>query len=81
MAGLVGGGIGLGLSALAIGVAGDAFALTGPDGVEAVVLVIIPLPSWLSSVLTAYVFALPALARALAAAPAGFFEGRLGRPE
>ena len=32
LAGLIGGSIGLGLSALAINLAGDAFALAGPDG-------------------------------------------------
>ncbi|PPI85561.1 ABC transporter permease [Marinobacter maroccanus] len=79
LAGLVGGGIGLGLSAVAISLAGDAFALAGPDGTGGwLSLWFVPLLlSWLFAVLTAYVFALPALARALAAAPAGLFRGQV----
>jgi len=79
LAGLVGGGIGLGLSAVAISLAGDAFALSGPDGAgHGASLWFAPLLlGWLFAVLTAYVFALPALARALAASPAGLFRGRV----
>lgn len=79
LAGLIGGGIGLGLSAVAISMAGDAYALSGPDGVGGwLSLWFIPLLlSWLFAVLTAYVFALPALARALAASPAGLFRGQV----
>ncbi|MDJ0739622.1 MAG: ABC transporter permease [Gammaproteobacteria bacterium] len=79
LAGLIGGGIGLGLSAVAIGLAGDAFALSGPDGAgHWLSLWLVPLLlSWLFAVLTAYVFALPALARALAASPAGLFRGEV----
>ncbi|GGY61880.1 ABC transporter permease [Marinobacter zhanjiangensis] len=76
LAGLIGGGVGLGLSAVAISVAGDAFAMSGAG--NWVGLWFIPLLlSWLFAVLTAYVFALPALARALAASPAGLFRGQV----
>ena len=79
LAGLIGGGIGLGLSAVAIGLAGEAFALSGPGGAGGwLMLWLVPLLlSWLFAVLTAYVFALPALARALAASPAGLFRGQV----
>ncbi|MCL7945429.1 FtsX-like permease family protein [Marinobacter sp. ATCH36] len=79
LAGLVGGGIGLGLSAVAISLAGDAYAISGPDGAgDWLSLWFVPLLlSWLFAVLTAYVFALPALARALAAPPAGLFRGQV----
>jgi putative ABC transport system permease protein len=79
LAGLIGGGIGLGLAAIAISVAGDAFALAGPDSAgNWLSLWLVPLLlSWLFAVLTAYVFALPALARALAASPAGLFRGQV----
>lgn len=79
LAGLIGGGIGLGFSAVAISLAGDAYALSGPDGAGGwLSLWFVPLLlSWLFAVLTAYVFALPALARALAASPAGLFRGQV----
>lgn len=79
LAGLIGGGIGLGFSAVAISLAGDAYALSGPEGAGGwLSLWFIPLLlSWLFAVLTAYVFALPALARALAASPAGLFRGQV----
>jgi putative ABC transport system permease protein len=79
LAGLTGGGIGLGFSAVAIGLAGDAYELAGPDGAgDWISLWLVPLLlSWLFAVLTAYVFALPALARALAASPAGLFRGQV----
>jgi putative ABC transport system permease protein len=79
LSGLVGSAIGLGFSVLALGLAGDAFPLTGPDGAgHWLSLWAVPLLlSWLFAVLTAYVFALPALARALAAAPAGLFRGQV----
>lgn len=79
LAGLIGGGVGLAFSAVAVGLAGDAFALAGPEGAGGwVALWLVPLLlSWLFAVLTAYVFALPALARALAASPAGLFRGRV----
>lgn len=80
LAGLIGGGIGLGLAAAAIGLAGDAFAVSGPEGASEnwISLWFVPLLlSWLFAVLTAYVFALPALARALAASPAGLFRGQV----
>ena len=79
LAGLIGGGIGLGLSAVAIGLAGDAFALSNPaEPGHWLSLWFVPLLlSWLFAVLTAYVFALPALARALAAPPAGLFRGQV----
>lgn len=80
LAGLIGGGIGLALSAVAISLAGDAFALSGPGetGSGWMALWVVPLLlSWLFAVLTAYVFALPALARALAASPAGLFRGQV----
>jgi putative ABC transport system permease protein len=79
LAGLIGGGIGLALSAAAIGLAGDAFALPGSDGSgQWLMQWAVPLLlSWLFAVLTAYVFALPALARALAASPAGLFRGQV----
>lgn len=79
LAGLIGGGIGLAFSAVAISLAGDAYALSGPDGAGGwLSLWFIPLLlSWLFAVLTAYVFALPALARALAASPAGLFRGQV----
>ncbi|WP_197675086.1 ABC transporter permease [Halopseudomonas salegens] len=74
IAGLVGGAIGLGLSTAALSLAGDAFAVA--DSSDLVSLWILPLLlSWLFAVLTAYVFALPALARALSASPAGLFRG------
>lgn len=82
LAGLIGGGIGLGMSTVAIGLAGDAFALSGSDNAglagQWIGLWVVPLLlSWLFAVLTAYVFALPALARALAASPAGLFRGQV----
>ena len=79
LAGLIGGGIGLGFSTVAISLAGDAYALSGPEGARGwLSLWFIPLLlSWLFAVLTAYVFALPALARALAASPAGLFRGQV----
>ncbi|MEX0604027.1 MAG: FtsX-like permease family protein [Marinobacter sp.] len=80
LAGLIGGGIGLGLSAMAISLAGDAFAVPGSigEGGHWIALWIVPLLlSWLFAVLTAYVFALPALARALSASPAGLFRGQV----
>jgi putative ABC transport system permease protein len=79
LAGIVGGAIGLALAAAAIGLAGDAFALPGSgDAGQWIALWLVPLLlSWLFAVLTAYVFALPALARALAASPAGLFRGRV----
>lgn len=83
LAGLIGGGLGLALAAVAMGVAGDAFAVSGSGagsgaGSDWLSLWLLPLLlSWLFSVLTAYVFALPALARALAASPAGLFRGQL----
>lgn len=79
LAGLIGGGIGLGFSAVAISLAGHAYALSGPEGAGGwLSLWFIPLLlSWLFAVLTAYVFALPALARALAASPAGLFRGQV----
>jgi len=79
LAGLIGGGVGLGFSAVAISLAGDAYALSGPEGAGGwLSLWFIPLLlSWLFAVLTAYVFALPALARALAASPAGLFRGQV----
>jgi putative ABC transport system permease protein len=79
LAGLVGGGAGLGLSAVAVHLAGDAFALPGSEGATHwLSRWIVPLLfSWLFAVLTAYVFALPALARALAASPAGLFRGEV----
>lgn len=79
LAGLIGGGIGLGLSSVALHVAGDAFTAGGSAGAANVLsLWVIPLLlSWVFAVLTAYVFALPALARALAAPPAGLFRGQV----
>jgi putative ABC transport system permease protein len=79
IAGLVGGGIGLGFAAVAISMAGDAYDLAGPAGAGSwISLWFVPLLlSWLFAVLTAYVFALPALARALAASPAGLFRGQV----
>ncbi len=79
LAGLVGGGLGLGFSAVAISLAGDAYALSAPGGAGGgISLWLLPLLlSWLFAVLTAYVFALPALARALAASPAGLFRGQV----
>ncbi|MDP4533366.1 ABC transporter permease [Marinobacter salarius] len=79
LAGLIGGGIGLGFSAVSISLAGDAYALSGPEGAGGwLSLWFVPLLlSWLFAVLTAYVFALPALARALAASPAGLFRGQV----
>jgi putative ABC transport system permease protein len=82
LAGIIGGAIGLALSAAALGLAGDALALpgSGDTGVAGqwIALWLVPLLlSWLFAVLTAYVFALPALARALAASPAGLFRGRV----
>jgi putative ABC transport system permease protein len=75
LAGIIGGAIGLGLAAVAISLAGDAFALSGSSGAGQWVVPL--LLSWLFAVLTAYVFALPALARALAASPAGLFRGKV----
>lgn len=87
VAGLIGGAIGLGMSAVAISLAGDAFAMPGSgeaaQGMAASLSIwlslwITPLLlSWLFAVLTAYVFALPALAKALAASPAGLFRGQV----
>ncbi|TGN41850.1 ABC transporter permease [Marinobacter confluentis] len=79
IAGLVGGGVGLGFAAVAISMAGDAYDLAGPAGAgDWISLWFVPLLlSWLFAVLTAYVFALPALARALAASPAGLFRGQV----
>lgn len=79
LAGIVGGAAGLGLSALGTELAGDAFAVSGPSGLgSGTARWIGPLLlSWLFAVLTAYVFALPALARALAASPAGLFRGQV----
>lgn len=79
LAGLIGGVIGLGFAAVAISMAGDAYELSGPAGAGSwVSLWLVPLLlSWLFAVLTAYVFALPALARALAASPAGLFRGQV----
>ncbi len=79
LAGFIGGGIGLGFAAVAISLAGDAFALAAPDGAGSWIgrLLVPLLLSWLFAVLTAYVFALPALARALAASPAGLFRGQV----
>lgn len=79
LAGLIGGIIGLTLSALALSLAGEAFAVSG-SGSAGLWLAQYVLPlvlSWLFAVLTAYVFALPALARALAASPAGLFRGKV----
>ncbi|SDS50805.1 putative ABC transport system permease protein [Halopseudomonas xinjiangensis] len=79
LAGIIGGVVGLVLSALAIYLAGDSFALSSPVGAaQWMTLWTLPLLlSWLFAVLTAYVFALPALARALAASPAGLFRGKV----
>ncbi|WP_067560745.1 ABC transporter permease [Halofilum ochraceum] len=79
VAGVIGGGLGLGLAAIAISVAGNAFAFVDTDGSASwISLWLLPLfLSWLFAVLTAYVFALPALARALAASPAGLFRGQV----
>ena len=80
LAGLIGGGIGLGLSSMAISLAGNTFAASGTGGVNGASLSLWLIPlllSWLFAVLTAYVFALPALARALAASPAGLFRGQV----
>lgn len=78
-AGLIGGAIGLAFSAVAISLAGDAYALSGPEGAKGwLSLWFVPLLlSWLFAVLTAYVFALPSLARALAASPVGLFRGQV----
>lgn len=84
LAGLLGGIIGLGISAIATSLVSEAFALQGPDGYVQgdfalwLSVWIMPLMlSWLFALLTAYVFALPSLARALAASPAGLFRGRV----
>jgi putative ABC transport system permease protein len=79
LAGVIGGALGLALSAVALTLAGDAFALSGPGSAgQWIALWVLPLLlSWLFAVLTAYVFALPALARALAASPAGLFRGKV----
>lgn len=79
LSGLVGGGLGLGLSIVATSLAGEAFPLAGPGGEgHSHAFWSVPLLlSWLFAVLTAYVFALPALARALAASPAGLFRGQV----
>ena len=79
LAGIIGGAIGLALSAIALTLAGDAFTVSGSNGAgQWIALWAVPLLlSWLFAVLTAYVFALPALARALAASPAGLFRGKV----
>lgn len=79
LAGLIGGAVGLVLSAVALHLAGDAFALSASnDARQLFSQWVVPLfLSWLFAVLTAYVFALPALARALAASPAGLFRGKV----
>ena len=82
LAGLVGGGVGLGMMSAVIGLAGDTFALSGSDSASVdggwlALWVKTLLLSWLFAVLTAYVFALPALAKALAASPAGLFRGQV----
>ncbi|MCQ4258977.1 ABC transporter permease [Stutzerimonas stutzeri] len=79
LAGITGGVIGLALSAVAIHLSGDAFAVSLSGGASQWLgLWIAPLLlSWLFAVLTAYIFALPALARALAASPAGLFRGKV----
>ena len=79
LAGLIGGAIGLALSALATHLAGDAFALSASTGTgQWIAQWVVPLLlSWMFAVLTAYVFALPALAKALAASPAGLFRGQV----
>ncbi|GAA3965655.1 ABC transporter permease [Allohahella marinimesophila] len=77
LAGIIGGGIGLVLSAVAISLAGDSFAISGRDGDWTALWLVPLLLSWLFATLTAYVFALPALARALAASPAGLFRGEV----
>jgi len=79
LAGLIGGGLGLGFASAAISLAGDAYAIAGSGGAgDWVSRWVFPLLlSWLFAVLTAYVFALPALARALAASPAGLFRGQV----
>lgn len=79
LAGIIGGTIGLALSAVATSLAGDAFALSGPEGTaQWIAQWAMPLLlSWMFAVLTAYVFALPALAKALAASPAGLFRGQV----
>ena len=83
LAGLIGGVIGLGMSSIAIALSGDTFALSSTQQMRSgmadwLSLWIIPLLlSWLFAVLTAYVFALPALAKALAASPAGLFRGQV----
>jgi putative ABC transport system permease protein len=79
LAGLIGGAVGLAFSAAAISFAGDAFVVSeSAGGVQWLAQWLVPLLlSWLFAVLTAYVFALPALARALAAPPAGLFRGQV----
>ncbi|WP_223825417.1 ABC transporter permease [Halopseudomonas salina] len=79
IAGLVGGALGVGLSTVALSLADNTFAATESSGAGQWISVwILPLLlSWLFAVLTAYVFALPALAKALAASPAGLFRGKV----
>ncbi|WP_339842608.1 FtsX-like permease family protein [uncultured Halopseudomonas sp.] len=79
IAGLVGGAVGLGLSTLALSLAGDTFDVAEASSAGQWLSLWIPplLLSWLFAVLTAYVFALPALAKALAASPAGLFRGKV----
>ncbi|WP_219858335.1 ABC transporter permease [Stutzerimonas azotifigens] len=79
LAGIIGGAVGLALSAVALNLAGDAFAVSASNGAgQWIAQWVVPLLlSWLFAVLTAYVFALPALARALAASPAGLFRGKV----
>lgn len=79
LAGIIGGALGLALSVAALNLAGDAFAVSASnDAGQWIAHWVAPLLlSWLFAVLTAYVFALPALARALAASPAGLFRGKV----
>lgn len=78
IAGLIGGAVGLALSALALNLAGDAFAVSAGGGGQWWAQWFAPLLlSWVFALLTAYVFALPALARTLAASPAGLFRGKV----
>ncbi|MGA6099128.1 ABC transporter permease [Stutzerimonas marianensis] len=79
LAGIIGGAIGLALSAVAVNLASDAFAVSASnDAGQWIAQWVVPLLlSWLFAMLTAYVFALPALARALAASPAGLFRGKV----
>lgn len=77
VAGVVGGGLGCGLAALGSQGLGDEFGLRAPWSVFIAPFLL----ALLFSVLTAVVFALPALARALAVQPAGLFRGQLSTPE